>query len=281
MIECPKISIWVTSCGRSQYLPLALESFIDNCRYPNYEILLIESLMTEESKKFFTTKYIHEEENLEYINRLEDRFRHVKFKIMVQPYKPLGQVYDQLLSMTGDYYFNIEDDNKTYCDPTPQFLDHIHLLDNDPLLLGMRTDLRDETVYEGCPRFPTTKSIDGHKYVIYGDWCSGGLQVMDARKVRAIGGFCTTHAPNDYIMTEKDQSAKMRDAKMHIGISLKWWGFTACFGIFGVQGGDRSGTLGHCEELAAYGWVGDGSNRREKPHTLQYWQGRRRNNGRP
>jgi len=107
------------------------------------------------------------------------------------------------------------------------------------------------------------------------------MQFMDARKVREIGGFDLTHAPSNYIMTEKDQSAKMKAHNMYTGISLKYWGFMASFGIFGIQGGERAGTFGHYEELAAYGWLGDGKNRREKPHTLQYWQGRKSDNGRP
>lgn len=281
MKEFPKLSVWVTSTGRVQNLPLTIESFIKYCTYPNYEILIVESQMTDISKKFFALEYVYEKETVEYLNQLPVKFPDISFQIFVQPFKILGQVYDQLLSLTGDYYINVEDDNETFCDPAPILPDLMNLLDNDPQLLGMRVDLRDETVYENCPRFPEFKEYGDHKYVLWKDWCSGGNHVMDARKVRQIGGFITDHAPDQYIQTEHDQTRKMCTAEMYIGISLKWWGFVGPHGSFGVQGGDRRGPLDMYREMAEYGWLGDGKNRRPKPHDSAYWYTTRRNNGRP
>lgn len=281
MIEYPKIQIWVTSCGRIHYLKPTIDSFIQQCTYPNYEMVIIESQMTEVSKKFFALEHVHERETAEYINSLPGTYPNIKFNIHIQPFRILGQTYDQLLAMTGDYFLNIEDDLVTVCDPAKEILDGIRLLDRDPELLGMRTDLRDETVYEGCPRFSEMKETDGYKYFVWRDWCSGGAQIMDARKTRAIGGYITDHEPNNYIMTEKDQSAKMRTAKMYTGIGLRYYGFLAHIGGHGVQGGDRIWTVEAYQDLAKSGWCGDGTQKKPREHNRDYYINRRRDNGKP
>lgn len=277
----PKLSVWVTSCGRISFLPSTIETFISNCSYPNYEMIIIESQMTDISRQFFALEFVKEKETAEYLKTLPEKFPHVKFNIMTQPFRILGQTYDQLLSLTGDYFLNIEDDLTTHGDPCNEIAEDIKLLDSDPGLLGVRVDLRDETVFENCPRFNgfEMKQVDDYKYYIWKDWCSGGAQVMDARKVRAIGGYITTHAPNDYIMTEKDQSAKMRDAKMYTGIGLKYYGFLAHIGHHGVQGGDRTWTVEAYGDAAQSGYFGDGSQKKDKQHNRDYYLGKRIDNG--
>ena len=141
-------------------------------------------------------------------------------------------------------------------------------------------DLRDETVFDGCPRFPETLSVAGIRYVIWRQWCSGGAQLMDARKVRDIGGFITTHAPADYIQTEHDQSRKMREAGMYIGINLGYYGCLAHIGHHGVQGGDRGWTVEQYEEMASKGWSGDGSSKMPKKDR-EYFLSKRKDNGKP
>jgi len=276
-----KLTVWVTSCGRIEYLKDTIESFIKYCTYPNYEMIIIESQMTEISKKFFNLEKIKEKETSEYILNLQERFPQVKFKIFIQPHKALGQVYDQLLKETGDYFVSIEDDLVTVCDPKDQFIDGIKMLDKDPKLLGIRIDLRDDTVYEGCSRFPETHQIDDIKYVVWKDWCSGGAQIMDARKVKAIGGYKTDHEPHLYIQTEHDQSAKMKTAGMYTAISLKYGGFLKHIGQYGVQGGDRTWTVVGYEDLANSGYCGNGSKKTQRKFSRDDLLKQRRDNGKP
>ena len=100
MNKYPKISIWVTSTGRIDVLKPTIESWIKYCTYPNYEIVLIESQMTNVSRKFFALEYINEQATEKYINNLEKIYPNVKFKIFIQSYKPLGQIYEQLMKET-------------------------------------------------------------------------------------------------------------------------------------------------------------------------------------
>lgn len=280
MNEHPKISIWVTSTGRIGVLKPTIESWIEHCTYPNYEFVIVHSQMTNVSKEFFALEYIDEEATEKYLEELPEKFPSVKFKIFIQPFKILGQTYDQLLHETGEYYFNIEDDLRTVVDPYAQLVDNIKLLQADPKLLGIRMDLRDETVFDGCPRFPETLEIEGLKYVIWRQWCSGGAQLMDARKVRDIGGFIIDHQPPDYIQTEHDQSRKMRKAQMYAGINLSYYGCLAHIGCYGVQGGDRGWTVEAYKDATLNGWYGDGSNRTEKK-SKEHWLQKRVDNGKP
>ena len=276
-----KITVWVTSCGRIHFLKDTIESFIHHCTYPNYEMVIVESQMTEVSKKFIATEYVKEKETADYILTLPVKFPQIKFKIFIQPHKALGQVYDQLLKETGDYFVNIEDDLVTVCDPKDQFVSGIYLLQNDPKLLGIRVDLRDDTVFEGCSRFPETHQVNDTKYVVWKEWCSGGAQIMDAKKVRDIGGYKTDHAPDQYIQTEHDQSAKMRTAGMYTAISLKYWGFLKHIGQYGVQGGDRTWTVVGYGDLADSGYCGEGKNKKQRKFSRDDLLRLRRDNGRP
>jgi hypothetical protein len=237
--------------------------------------------MTDVSKEFFALEYIDEEATEAYLRALPGRFPLIDFKeIIIQPFKRLGETYERLLQETKEYYINIEDDLRTVTDPCFQLAHNIKLLKADPKLLGVRMDLRDETVFDGCPRFPETLEAAGMKYVIWREWCSGGAQLMDAQKVRDIGGFITTHAPSDYIQTEHDQSRKMRTAGMYTGINLKYYGCLAHIGHHGVQGGDRGWTVEQYEEMASKGWLGDGSKKVSKKNR-EYFLSRRKDNGLP
>lgn len=276
----PKISVWVTSTGRTAVLQSTIESFIEKCTYPNYEFVIVHSQMTNVSKGFFALEYIDEEATEKYLRELPEKFPSVKFKLFIQPFKILGQTYDQLLAETERYYFNIEDDLRTVVDPNEQLIDNIKLLQADPKLLGVRMDLRDESVFDGCLRFPETLEAEGMKYLIWRQWCSGGAQLMDAEKVRNIGGFIVDHAPSDYIQTEHDQSRKMREAQMYTGINLSYYGCLAHIGHHGVQGGDRVWTVEAYEEAAQKGWCGDGSSKVPKK-SRDYFLGRRNDNGKP
>ena len=184
----PKISIWITSTGRYDRVVPTIESFIEKCMYSNYEFVIVESQMTSDSLKFFDISQIDAEKTEEYLQELPNKYPGVKFKIFIQPWKKLGAVYNQLLEHTEGYFVNLEDDAVTVVDPTPQFIDGIRMFQEDHKLLGLRIDLRDNTVYEGSTRFQGTKEAAGIKFV-YWDWCSGGAQFMDADKVRSIGGY--------------------------------------------------------------------------------------------
>lgn len=285
-MTAPKISVWVTSTGRIDVLKPTIESWIAHCTYPNYEFVIVHSQMTDVSKEFFALEYIDEAATEAYLDKLKERkifpnnIAFDKIRPFIQPFKPLGQTYDQLLRETPEYYINIEDDLRTVVDPCEQLRDNIKLLQVDPKLLGVRMDLRDETVFDGCPRFPETLEAEGMKYLIWRQWCSGGAQLMDAQKVRDIGGFIVDHQPSDYIQTEHDQSRKMRTAGMYTGINLKYYGCLAHIGHHGVQGGDRGWTVEQYEEMALKGWSGDGSKKVSKKNR-DYFLNRRKDNGLP
>mgnify|MGYP001597431990 CR=1 FL=1 len=279
--DYPELVVWFTSTGRADLLPDTVESWINHCTYPNYRIILLESQMTDESREFFKQEYIDGEATATYLATLPARFPHINMEIIVQPYRPLGQVYDQLLAKTGDYFINLEDDLITVCDPHDQIVDAIQILRADPKALGMRVDLRDETVFEYCPRFPRVGYSAGMKYAIIDTTCSGGAQVMDATKTRAIGGYCTSHAPKDYIQTELQQSAAMRSNKMFTAVNLKYWGFLKHMGHHGVQGGDRSWTIAAYNDLEKHGWFGDGKNRTPREHPREWYIRTRVENGLP
>ena len=280
--ESTKISVWVTSCGRIDVLKQTISSWVHRCTYPNYELVIVHSQMTDVSKEFFALEYIDEAATEKYLLGLGERFPNITFKIFIQPFKRLGQTYDQLLRATDEYYINIEDDLRTVVDPCDQLISNIKLLQADPKLLGVRMDLRDETVFDGCPRFPETRFTVNPltKYVIWRQWCSGGAQLMDAQKVRDIGGFIMDHQPSDYIQTEHDQSRKMRDAGMYTGINLSYYGCLAHIGHHGVQGGDRGWTVEAYKEAASKGWCGDGANKTPKK-SRDHFLGRRNDNGLP
>lgn len=259
-MNSPKVSVWVTSTGRVDSVVPTIETFIDKCTYPNYEFVIIESQMTPESLTFFDASGIKEAETKEYLTNLPSKFPDVAFKIFIQPWQRLGVTYNQLLVNSAEYFVNLEDDALTVADPGPQFTDAISMFQDDPKLLGLRVDLRDNTVYDGSPRFQGTKEAAGIKFV-YWDWCSGGGQFMDTTKVRALGGYLDTHPINKYGETEIDQTNKMRVAEMYIGISLKYYGFWAHMSSKSVQGADRQWSCDLYKKLTEKGWSGDGESR--------------------
>ena len=258
----PKISVWITSTGRIDVLKPTIETFIKQCTYPNCEFVIIESQMTSDSLKFFDTSQIDAEKTTKCLQELPNKYPNVKFKIFIQPWKKLGAVYNQLLEHTEGYFVNLEDDAITVADPAPQFIDGIRMLQDSSKLLGLRIDLRDDTVYDGSPRFQGTKEAAGIKYV-YWDWCSGGAQFMDAQKTRDIGGYYQDHPASKYGETEIDQTNKMRNAGMYIGVSLKYYGFWAHISDKSVQGADRKWSCQLYEKWNKRGWYGNGKNREQ------------------
>ena len=277
--DYPEMTIWITSTGRMELLPETIESFIKHNTYPNYRFIIIEQTMTDVSREFFALEYVDNDATAKYLSTLQERFPDVKMEIIIQPYKPLGQMYNQLLSMSGDYFINLEDDFTTVCDPHDQIVDSIRLLRADPKLLGLRMDLRDETIFEYCPRFPRTGCKEKMKYTIIDTTCSGGAQVMDTAKVKAIGGYCIDHSPKDYGQPEFQQQAAMRDNKMYTAVNLKYWGFLKHMGHHGVQGGDRSWTIAAYNDLADHGWYGDGSKKVPREHPREWYLKIRVENG--
>lgn len=275
----PKVSIWITSTGRINALKSTIETFIEQCTYLNYEFVIVHSQMTDISRKFFALEYIDEEATEKYISTLLNKYPKVKFKIFIQPWKKLGAVYNQLLEHTEGYFVNLEDDAIIVADPAPQFVDGIKMLQDDTKLLGLRIDLRDETVYDGCSRFPDTKKSVGIKFVCW-DWCSGGAQLMDAQKTCDIGRYYEDHPADKYGETEIDQTAKMRQAGMYIGISLKYYGFWAHNGNYSVQGGDRSHQVKAYAESTVKGWCGSGAHKTVKK-SKDYFERMRIYNGKP
>ncbi len=259
-MDIPKVSVWITSTGRLDAVRTTIEDFIEKCTYPNYEVVIIESQMTPESSTFFNLDHIKKAETEEYLRSLPEKHSGVAFKIFIQDWKRLGEVYNQQLANTSGYFINLEDDAHTVADPSDQFTDAIKMLQDDPKLLGLRMDLRDDSVYEGSPRFKGTKEAAGIKFV-YWDFCSGGAQFMDASKVRALGGYLDTHPIDKYGQTEIDQTKKMLDAEMYIGVSLKYYGFWAHMSSKSVQGADRQWSRDLYDKLTEKGWYGDGAAR--------------------
>ena len=249
----PKISVWVTSTGRFKFLKPTLDAFLKYNTYPNVEFLIFESVPTEESKKIFHAPNIETEKCIEYIKGLDIPKKHI-----VKPWPFLGDVYNELLDLTEDYYISIEDDCVTVCDPTEQFVEGVKLLDADDKLLGIRTDLRDPTsVYAGSDRFKGTKMFEGTEYV-YWDVCSGGAQIMDARKVREINKFPSGQALNTYGDTERHQQREMIAAGMYCGVNLNFYGFLSHEGAESVCGDDRTWSSKAYKEFIQKGWYGKG-----------------------
>lgn len=257
----PKVSVWITSTGRYDFVVASIESFIKECTYPNYEFVIVHSLMTPESLEFFDLTQIDEKKTEQYLQELPSKYPGANFKIIIQPWKKLGAVYNQLLANTSSRYFVcLEDDGITVTDPAPQFRDAIQLIFNDSHLLGIRIDLRDESVYEGSPRFQGTKEVAGIKFV-YWDTCSGGGQFMDTLKVRELGGYLENHPAIDYGDPEADLERKMRQAKRYIGVNLSYYGFWAHMAPKSCRGIDKTKASNAYTRLIEKGWYGDGKNK--------------------
>ena len=120
----PKISIWITSTGRIDVLKTTIESWVEHCTYPNYELIILHSQMTDVSKEFFALEYIDEVRTEAYLRGgLQKKLLPCKSKLIIQPFKTLGQTYDQLLlDEIDEYYINIEDDLLTVVDPNIELL---------------------------------------------------------------------------------------------------------------------------------------------------------------
>lgn len=279
--DYPKLSIWITSVGRIDVLTETIESWIKHCTYP-YHMIIVHSQMTDVSKQFFALEYIDEKVTEEYLNSLKEKYPDVDIEIIIQPYQLLGEVYNQLLSKSGEYYLNLEDDLHTVCDPHDQIVDAITLLENTANLLGVRCDLRDSTWEPFCQRewncVPAVGFNGGQKY-IYLDMCSGGAQIMNTSKVYDIGAFNVNHLPEDYGLPERLQNAMMFLFNYHCAINLQHWGFLKHMGHHGIRGGDRTWTNLIYNDLEKYGWYGDGTKRVPMPHPRDWYVQQRVNNG--
>lgn len=258
-MEYPKISVWVTSTGRFKFLKPTVDAFLKYNTYPNVEFLIVESVPTEESKKVFYNPNIETQKCIDYIEEKMESSG-VPYKHLIQPWLFLGDVYNQLLDLTEDYYISIEDDCVTVCDPREQFEDGIKLLKADPKLLGLRVDLRDPTsVFAGSQRFDGTKEVEGMQYVHW-QVCSGGAQIMDANKARQINRFPSGQALNAYGDPERHQQREMIKAGMYCGVNLKYYGFLSHEGAQSVCGDDREWSVSGYKKFIEKGWYGRGEN---------------------
>ena len=90
----PKISVWFTSTGRFEFLKPTIETFLEKNTYPNIEILIVESVPTDESKKYFNTKLIETDKCVDYINNLNVPHKH----IWIELWPPYGKVLQKCVA---------------------------------------------------------------------------------------------------------------------------------------------------------------------------------------
>ena len=251
-----KLHVWISSTGRFKFLKPTIDSFIKHNTYENFEFLIVESTPTEESKKIFYNNNIETDKCIEYIDALD-----CPKKIWIQPWKFLGNVFEQLLNETGDYFLSLEDDCVTVCDPRSQIEDGMLLLDNDPNLLALRMDLKDPTsVYSGSDRFKGTKKYLDMDYV-YWDNYADGMQLVDARKLRNIDAFLKNRPLHEWNSVEPHISKKMIDNNFYCGVNCKYYGFLVHAGTHSVVGDDRSWSTNGYANHVNNQWFGNGPDR--------------------
>ena len=131
-MEYPKISIWITSTGRYTYTKATIDSFLKHNTYPNYEILVVESVPTETT---FTKDFPHHKDtpiyqfdkNKEYLEQLQRNNDNIK--VWFRPWEYLGNVRRFLLDNTyGDYFMLLNDDVYTYVDNKDHICEAINAL---------------------------------------------------------------------------------------------------------------------------------------------------------
>lgn len=247
----PKVSVWITSTGRYEFLKTTIDSFLEHNTYPNIEWLIFESIPTEESRKFFNTPLIETDKCIEYLEALDVPNKH----FWAEPWPPYGNILQKFLDFTdAEYYISIEDDCQCAYNPKEQWLDGIELIKDDPQLLGFRGDLSTPKVNENDKRFVGVKR---HPISDYLYWqVAGGAAFTNVKKMRKIGGHLTDHPLKDFWRIEQHQNNKMFAHDMYIGVMLKYYGSFAHIGHTEVTGRDRKWSSDFYLDVVAKGWVG-------------------------
>jgi len=251
MNKCPKVSVWITSTGRFEFLKTTIDSFLEHNTYPNIEWLIFESIPTEESRKFFNTPLIETDKCIEYIKALDIP----NMRFWAEPWPPYGNILQKFLLMTNaEYYISIEDDCQCVYDPKEQWLDGIELIKDDPYLLGFRGDLSTPEVNENDKRF---KGVKHHPISDYLYWpVAGGATFTDVEKMQRIGGHLTDHSLRDFYKIESHQNDEMIRHDMYIGVMLKYYGSFAHIGHTEVTGRDRRWSSDFYLDTVAKGYIG-------------------------
>jgi hypothetical protein len=175
--------------------------------------------MTDESRPMFYQGNMHPEETMEYLRGLETDYDSVTFKVFIQPWKKLGLVYNQLLSISGDYYINLEDDIVTYSSSRELIEDGISLLTKDSKLLGVGLDLYWRSATLGS--YNDEIQIDGKRclksYIMPG---CGATFLVDTNKIRdMMGQFKIDHDPKQFGEVEMDVMRKMIDTDHYVAVN--------------------------------------------------------------
>lgn len=239
-MDYPKISVWITSTGRFEFLRTTINSFLEHNTYPNIEWLIFESIPTEESLQYFNTPLMNTDRCLEYLKEVKDTVpKDTDMRIWAEPWPPFGNVLSKFLTVTNaEYYICLEDDCLCVCDPKEQWLDGIELLKDDPNLLGFRNDLSNPTVDETDKRFVGVKR---HPISDYLYWpTAGGATFVDVDKMQSIGGYPMDHPLKDFWTIERAQNEAMVNHGMYMGVMLKYFGSFAHIGHTEVTGRDRA-----------------------------------------
>ena len=256
--DYPKLTIWITSTGRYDFLKETLERFEKYNTYPNIEYLIVESVPTEESMQVFNTPMIKSAETRELLEAFRDAHPD-NCKLWFMDWPKLGVVYNHLMKYTSEYYMSLEDDCWACCDPHDHIVDAIKVLREDPELLGIRADLADETVRPDHSRFQSAgrgMKRNPHSNYLFWEVCSGGAQIVDTTKVRNLGGFFEDHELIDYARPEFKLQEAMRAANMYCGILLKYYGFLMHMGAMSTHGEDRVWSSAGYETMFAKGFYG-------------------------
>ena len=249
--DYPKVSVWITSTGRYEFLKTTIDSFLKYNTYPNIEWLIFESIPTEESRKFFNTPLIETDKCIEYLEALDVPNKH----FWVESWPPYGNILQKFLDFTdAEYYISIEDDCQCVYDPCNQWLDGIELIKNDPHLLGFRGDLSNPEVNENDKRFVGVKRHPVSDYLYWP--VAGGATFTSAEKMRRIGGHLTDHSLREFIKIESHQNNEMIAHSMYIGVMLKYYGSFAHIGHTEVTGRDRKWSSDGYLNAVVRGWVG-------------------------
>lgn len=111
----PKLSVWVTA-GRRNYIRQCLPSFLDKCKYPNFETLI--------------AYYLPDDPNgiREYLENVEAPGK----RLFDATALSLPDTYRMLLDESADLFLNIGDDFEYLADPTPMIQDAVVLMMNEP-----------------------------------------------------------------------------------------------------------------------------------------------------
>lgn len=234
MNDYPKVSVWITSTGRYDFLQATLGGFLKYNTYPNIEFLVFESIPTKESLKYFNTPSMRTQACIDYVKSLKlSNLIH-----WVEEWPPWGSILQKFLDYTdAPYAIQLDDDCQCVTDPKTQWIDGIELLKQDQNLLGFRNDLSDDTVTENDTRFNGVKRNTISDYLYWP--VHGGICFIDVARLHTLGGFVSDHALPEYIQVEQGINKLLRDNAMYIGVMLKYYGSFAHIGHTEVTGRDR------------------------------------------